>query len=158
VGDWIKTPAAEGIVEDVGFRSTRIRTFGKTLITIPNSKLANDVIENMSARPIRRVSMTVGVTYETTADQMEQALEAIRGVLAAHEGVSQDQWLVHFTDFGASSLDIFVYYFSRSTVWGEYLQVRQEVNLTIMRRLEELGLEIAFPTTTVYLRRDQAAS
>ena len=154
IGDWIKLPSTEGVVEDVGFRSTRIRTFEKTLITIPNSKISNDVIENMNARTVRRVSMVLGVTYHTTAEQMEKSLEVIRDILRNHSGVSQDYWLVNFTDFGDSSLNIFLYYFSRSTIWAEYLQVRQDVNLTIMRRLEELGVEFAFPSRTVYLHQD----
>jgi MscS family membrane protein len=154
IGDWVKVSGAEGYVEDVGFRSTRIRTFEKTLVTIPNSKIADSAIENMDARPIRRVKMNIGVTYDTTADQMETALEAIREILRTHDGVSQDYWLVYFTDFGASSLDIFMYYFTKSKVWAEYLKVRQDVNLKIMRKLEQLGLEFAFPSQTVYLKRE----
>ncbi|HUU00161.1 MAG TPA: mechanosensitive ion channel family protein [Myxococcota bacterium] len=154
IGDWIKAGGAEGTVEDVGFRSTRIRTFEKTLVTIPNSKLAGSIIENMDARPIRRVSMTIGVTYDTSAEQMQQAVEAIREILKNHQGVDQGYWLVNFTDFGASSLDIFVYYFTRTKVWAEYLDTRQQVNLEIMRGLDALGLEIAFPSQTVYLKRE----
>jgi len=154
VGDWIKAPGVEGTVEDVGFRSTRVRTFEKTLVSIPNSKLAGNTIENMDARPVRRVSMTVGVTYETRADQMRKAVEAIREILKSHPEVWQDYWLVYFTDFGSSSLNIFVYYFSKSKVWAEYLEVRQDVNLKIMSKLEEMGLEIAFPTQTVYLKKE----
>jgi MscS family membrane protein len=154
IGDWIKAAGAEGTVEDVGFRSTRIRTFDKTLVTIPNSKLASSIIENMDARPIRRVKMTIGVTYETSAEQMQQAVEAIRDILKNNQNVDQGYWLVNFTEFGASSLDIFVYYFTRSKVWAEYLDVRQQVNLEIMRRLEDMGLEIAFPSQTVYLKRE----
>jgi len=154
VGDWIKAPGVEGTVEDVGFRSTRIRTFEKTLVSIPNSKLAGNTIENMDARPVRRVKITVGVTYKTKAAQMKQAVEAIREILKRHPGVWQDYFLVYFTDFGSSSLDIFVYYFSKSKVWAEYLEVRQDVNLKIMSKLEEMGLEIAFPTQTVYLKKE----
>ncbi|HDY81441.1 MAG TPA: mechanosensitive ion channel family protein [Halieaceae bacterium] len=156
LGDWIKVGSVEGVVEDIGFRSTRVRTFEKTLITIPNAKLTDTPIENVDARPLRRVKMVVGLTYDTSAEQMEQALAAIRDILGKHPGVSQDYWLVYFTDFGASSLDIFIYYFTVSKVWAEYLEVRQQVNLEIMKRLEQLGLSIAFPSTTVYLRRDTA--
>jgi MscS family membrane protein len=154
VGDWIKTPGTEGTVEDVGFRSTRIRTFEKTLVSIPNSKLAGDTIENMDARPVRRVKLTVGITYATKAAQMKTAVEGIREILRTHPGVWPDYWLVYFTDFGASSLDIFVYYFTKSKVWAEYLEVRQDVNLLIMQKLEELGLEIAFPTQTIHLKKE----
>ncbi len=154
IGDWIKTPAVEGVVEDVGFRSTRVRTFEKTLVTIPNSKIANDTIENMDARPIRRIMMTVGVTYDTSADQMEQAVEAIREILRTHPHIDQGYWLVNFTEFGASSLNIFIYCFADTKVWADYLDVRQSVNLLIMRELEKLGLDFAFPSQTVYLRQE----
>ncbi len=154
IGDWIKTDQAEGTVEAVGFRSTKIRSFAKTLITVPNSVLANSTINNFSAMPKRRIKMTVGVTYETTADQMEQALEAVKKILREHEGVDQEFFLVYFTDFGPSSLDILVYFFTRTTVWEDYLKVRQEVNLAIMRALEALGLSIAFPSQTVYLHKE----
>jgi MscS family membrane protein len=157
VGDWVKVSGAEGTVEDVGFRSTRIRTFEKTLVTIPNSQISGSPIENMDARPIRRIKINIGVTYDTSADQMEEALEAIRAILRSHEGVNQDYWLVYFTDFGPSSLDIFVYYFSESKVWAEYLEVRQQVNLAIMRKLADMGLEFAFPTQTIYLNQESAA-
>ncbi len=156
IGDWIKTPSVEGVVEDVGFRSTRIRTFEKTLITIPNYKIANETIENMDARPIRRVSMTIGVTYETNADKMEQLLDTIKEILKNHPLVDQGYHLVYFTNFGESSLDVFIYYFSKSKVWAEYLETRQSVNLEIMRKLEQLGVEFAFPSQTVYLKRESA--
>ena len=154
VGDWIKVGDSEGVVEDVGFRSTRIRTFEKTLITVPNSTLTHTAIENMDARSLRRIKMTIGVTYDTTADQMEKAVESIRELLREHEDISQDYWLVYFTDFGAYSLNIFVYCFSKSKVWAEYLEIKQQVNLAIMRRLEALGLEFAFPSQTVYLKKE----
>jgi MscS family membrane protein len=153
VGDWIKTTEVEGVVEEVGFRSTKIRTFAKTLVTVPNSMLANLAIDNFSAMPKRRVKMTVGVTYETTAEQMEQAVEAIKKLLREHEAVDQEFFLVSFTDFGASSLDILIYYFTKTTVWAEYLQARQEINLAIMRALEGLGLSIAFPSMAVYMQQ-----
>ncbi len=96
--------------------------------------------------------MVVGVTYQSSADQMEKAVEGIRQLLREHPAVHQDFFLINFTDFGSSSLDIFVYYFTSSTVWAEYLDVRQDVNLRIMRLLEGLGMEIAFPSRTVYLK------
>ena len=154
VGDWIETDSDEGVVEDIGFRSTRIRTFAKTQISMPNSVLANCVINNWSRMPIRRVKMVVGVTYEASAKQMEQAVEGIRKLLREHKEVYQDFFLVNFTDFGASSLDIFVYYFTTTTVWNEYLRIRQEVNLEIMKLVESLGMEVAFPTRTIYHKHE----
>ncbi len=152
VGDWIKTSAFEGVVEEVGFRSTRIRTFGKTVVNVPNSRLANMVIDNIDARPKRRVKMRIGVTYDTSTDQMERAIAGIEEILRSHPGVDQEYSLVKFDNFDDSALSIFLYYFSASTVWEEYLQVRQEVNLRIMQLLESLGIAFAFPSRTVYLQ------
>lgn len=154
VGDWIEFDGHEGVVEEVGFRSTRVRTFAKTQVSVPNRVLANSVVNNWSRMPIRRVKMVVGVTYQSTARQMEAAVEGIKNILRGHKEVHQDFFLVNFTDFGSSSLDIFVYYFTTTTVWPEYLRIRQEVNVEIMKLLERLGMEVAFPSRTVYLRSE----
>jgi MscS family membrane protein len=158
VGDWVTVGSDEGTVEAIGFRSTRIRTFPKTLISIPNSVVANASINNYSRMPKRRVKMTVGVTYDTTADQMSELVDRLRDLLKNHPEVHQEFFLVDFTDFGASSLDILVYYFSKTTDWAKYLAVRQDVNLSIMRIVEEMGLSIAFPTRTVHLVNEQGDS
>jgi len=157
VGDWIKGDSFEGVVEQVGFRSTRVRTFDKTVENIPNNLLANVKVENMDRRKdpgldVRRIKMTLGVTYATNAEQMEKALEGIRGILRDDPGVAQDQTiLVRFTDFGESALEIFLYYFSNRADWDYYLSVRERVNLEIMRMLEAMGLEIAFPSRSIYV-------
>ncbi len=153
VGDWIKTPEFEGVVEEVGFRSTRIRTFARTLVNVPNSTLANMVIDNIDSRSERRVKMRIGLTYDTTPDQMKAALAGIEQLLCEHPGVDQSYKLVKFDEFEDSSLSIFLYYFSSSKVWEEYLQVRQEVNLQIMELLESLGLAFAFPTRTLHIEK-----
>ncbi len=163
IGDWIKAGDMEGVVEEIGFRSTRIRTFSKTMITVPNSVLMNMSIDNFSQMPKRRIKLTVGVTYDATPKQMREAVAAIKQLLREHPAIHQDFFLVNFTDFGASSLDIMVYCFTTSTVWGEYLDAREDVCLKIMEKLEELGLEIAFPSQTLYLHdmdkeRDQAVT
>lgn len=156
VGDWIETENDEGVVEEVGFRSTRIRTFGKTQISIPNNELANRVINNWSRMPIRRVKMIVGVTYESSAKQMDAVVEGIKTLLRSREDVHQDFFLVNFRDFGASSLDILVYYFTTTTNWAEYLRIRQEINIEIMKLVESLDMEIAFPTQTLHLKSDDS--
>lgn len=151
LGDWIKTGDLEGTVEEVGFRSTKIRTFAKTLISVPNSVIANQAIDNYTRMPKRRIKLTVGITYDTTPEQMRLAVEKIRELLRTHPAIHQEFWLVNFTDFGPSSLDIMIYCFTTTTVWGEYLDARQDVCLKIMDILEEMGLEIAFPSRTIYL-------
>ena len=98
--------------------------------------------------------MTLGLSYDTSASQMKEALKEIEKILEEDEGVDQDYKLVQFTDYGASSLDVFLYYFSKSTVWKEYLDTRERVNLKIMDKIEKMGLEFAFPTQTLHLKGD----
>ena len=152
VGDWIIVgDQVDGNVEQIGFRSTKVRTWPKTLMSIPNKVLATEIIDNWSRMPKRRVKMTVGVTYSTTADQMEELLNRIRQLLRDEEGVDSSFFLVRFTEFGSSSLDIFLYYFTKSIKWDEHLGVRERVNLNIMRTIREMGLSIAFPTRSIHL-------
>jgi len=154
IGDWIQTGDLEGTVEEVGFRSTKIRTFAKTQITVPNSVLMNMPINNYSRMPKRRIRMNVGVTYATKPDQMRKAVNDIRQMLSEHPAIDQEFFLVNFTEFGTSSLDIMVYCFTTSTVWQEFLDAQQDVNLKIMDILVGMGLEIAFPSRTVYLENN----
>lgn len=158
VGDWIKAGDVEGTVESIGFRSTKLRTFYKTQISIPNNKIANITIDNFSRMHMRRISMTIGFTYETTADEMEKAIAKIKEVLKTHPGVYKDFFLVNFTEFGPSSLDVMLYYFANTVVWADYLQIRQEVNLAIMRVLKEVGVEFAFKSMSIYLRGSEKDS
>ena len=156
-GDWITFGDADGVVEEIGLRSTRIRTFAKTLVSVPNSTLANATVENHSLMPKRRIRLTVGVTYQSSPDQMRAAVAAIEAFLRDNPSIDQEFLMVKFTDFGPSSLDIMVYCFSVTTQWVEHLQVRQDVQLAIMDILTGLGMEIAYPTRTVHLAGSQAA-
>jgi MscS family membrane protein len=151
IGDWIKAGDMEGTVEEIGFRSTKIRTFAKTLITVPNSIVANLPLNNFSRMPKRRIKLNLGITYDTNANQMRTAVEKIRELLRTHPAIDQEFFLVNFTDFGASSLDIMVYCFTKTTDWGDYLDARQDLSLQIMEIIEGMGLEIAFPSQTIYL-------
>ena len=155
IGDWIVAGETEGIVESVGFRSTKIRTFGKTLITIPNSSIVDRDIDNITRRKVRRVKFDLGVSYETKPEQMEELLKKIREMLRSDDDVWPNLILVRFTEFGESSLNIFIYYFTKTTEWDEHLGIRERININLMRLVNEMGLEIAFPTRTLYLRQDQ---
>ncbi len=150
-GDWIKIGDIEGIVEQIGFRSTRIRTWPATLVSVPHKTVASATIDNWSSMPKRRVKQVVGVTYDTTADQMEKAVAGIRDVIENDDGVHKGFILVRFTEFGDSSLNVFVYYFTKSTEWDTHLATKERINLAIMRMLDGMGLSIAFPTTTVHI-------
>lgn len=153
-GDWIMSPdrEIEGVVESVGFRSTRIRTFEQTVIAIPNNRLAEFVIDNISSRPYRRVWITVGLTFDTPSERMREVVSRIEQLLRDHPEVSQEStMLVRFNEIAEESLDIMVYYFTATTVWEDYLRIREDVNLKIMEIVESLGLRLAFPTRTVHV-------
>jgi MscS family membrane protein len=156
VGDWVVIGDVEGTIEQIGFRSTRVRTFPKTLVTIPNSKLVDSAINNKTAMPLRRVRMTVGVTYETSADEMQVLLEDIKQIIQGDADIDQDVIIVRFTNFGDSSLDVLMQYFTRPIPFAEHSVVVERVNLAVMRAVEARGLSIAFPTRTVYFEGDVA--
>jgi MscS family membrane protein len=158
VGDRIVVDNVDGIVEEVGFRSTRIRTLTKTLVSIPNKIVATVKVDNITSMPKRKVTQTIGLTYETTAAQMEEACGKIRGILDTDDGVDKEFIVVRFSDFGDSSLNISVIYFTATADYEEYLAIKERVNLAIMRAVDELGLSIAFPTRTLYLEGDIARS
>jgi MscS family membrane protein len=150
IGHWIKTSTLEGVVEEIGMRSTRVRTFAKTVVSVPNSALANDVVENLSRMPMRRVYFTLGVTYATTPAMMRESLARIEEILKKHPQVDQELIMVKFTDFGDSSLNILIYYFTTTTKWAEFLTIRGEINLAIMEALGEIGVSVAFPSRSIY--------
>jgi MscS family membrane protein len=153
VGDWVEVGGHEGTIEEVGLRVTRIRTFANSLITVPNSSLTTTAINNWSRMRKRRIKLTIGVTYGSTPEQIQAAVAAIRDVLESDQRISQDFMLVNFTDFGASSLDIFIYAFTVTTRWDEYMQVREDLLLEFMRRLRALDLSFAFPSQSVYVEK-----
>lgn len=150
LGDWVKSDHGEGVVEVVGMRSTKIRTFAKTVITVPNKDVANTAIENFSEMPKRRINAQIGVTYSTSASQMIEIVDGIKNVLRTHEAIDQEFWLVNFVGFGGSSLDIMIYAFTKTTVWGEWLDARQDIYLKMMKVVEDAGSSFAFPSQSIY--------
>lgn len=156
VGDWIRSPdqSIEGTVEEIGWRLTRIRTFDARPLYVPNATFASISVENPSRMTNRRIKETIGVRY-ADVDVLEQILKDVKSMLRNHEAIAQDKTLmVNFNEFGASSLDFFIYTFTRTTVWAEYHEIKQDVLLRIARIIDSHGAEIAFPTRTVVL--DQA--
>lgn len=150
IGDWIETPSVEGTVEDITFRSTRVRTFAQALVVVPNSTLANQAITNWTKMGKRRITFQLGVTYTTPRHKLEAVVEAIKSMLEQHEEIDQDTLFVRFDSFATSSLDIFLYFFTKTTNWGEYLRIKEDCNLKIMEILEREGVSMAFPSTSVY--------
>ncbi len=151
VGDWVVVDGIEGTVETVGFRSTRVRTFYNSLVSVPNGNLMDSGIDNMGQRRWRRYKTTLGVGYHTTPDQMQAFVEGIRAIIQANPGMRQDYYMVEFHGFGATSLDVLVYCFIDADDWNEELRTRHVLNLDIMRLAESLQVDFAFPTQTLHI-------
>lgn len=153
VGDWIRSPdrQIEGTVEHIGWRLTRIRTFDKRPLYVPNYMFTTISIENPSRMRNRRIKETIGVRYDDIG-QIAPILQAIREMLKTHPEIDTTQILmVHLNEFGPSSLNFFVYTFTKTTKWTEFHKVKEDVLLKIHQIIAAHGAEVAFPTTTIHL-------
>ena len=153
VGDWIRSPdkQIEGTVEDIGWRQTRIRTFDKRPLYVPNATFANISVENPSRMTNRRIYEYVGVRYDDSA-QLTGIIAEVKSMLLAHPEIDTKQTLiVNFDRFGPSSLDFFIYTFTKTTNWIRFHEIKQDVMVNVMNIIEKNGASIAFPTTTVHL-------
>lgn len=151
IGDWVVIGGTEGIIEEVGFRSTRIRTFYNSLVTVPNAKFTEANIDNFGARRYRRSYFTLNLTYDTTPEQMQAFVEGIRSIISANGYTRKDYYEVHMSAFGAHSLDIMVYFFFETNSWSVELRERHNVMLEIMRLAKALEVQFAFPTQTLHV-------
>jgi MscS family membrane protein len=154
VGDFVNVGGLLGTVESIGLRSTRIRTLDRTIITFPNGKLADREIETFGARDRFRLALNVTLEYKTTSAQVRQIMEGLREVLATHPKIWPDEIIVSFLKFGESSLDIEVAAWFLVPDMPSYRQVRQDVLLQFMEVVEKAGTSFAFPSRTLYLRKD----
>ena len=153
VGDWIRSPdrEIEGTVEEIGWRLTRIRTFDKRPLYIPNSVFTSLAVENPSNMLNRRIYETVGLRYDDIG-VMGAIVADVEAMLRGHEAIDTQQTLmVNFVEFGASSVDFFVYCFTKTTVWTEFHVIKQDVLLKIAAIVAQHGAEIAFPTQTLHI-------
>lgn len=155
VGDWILTPDVEGIVEDIGFRSTKVRTFAQALVTMPNSTLAKTAVTNWSRMGKRRITFNLQIKYQTTAEKMNKLLEKTREMLTNHPEIHPQTIFVYFDKFGENAYELFFYFFTKTIVWQKYLEVKEDVNMKIMQILDEVGIEIALPSTSVYIEKEK---
>ncbi|MEY2958178.1 MAG: hypothetical protein RLZZ01_746 [Actinomycetota bacterium] len=151
IGDWIEVDGIEGTVEAVGFRSTRIRTFYNSQVTVPNGRLVDTGVDNMGRREWRRYKTNLGIGYHSSTDQVEEFVEGLRDLIRGRDGFRQDYFIVEFIGFGESSLDVMLYCFIGAEDWNAELRARHLLNLDIMRLAERVGVEFAFPTRTVHL-------
>jgi MscS family membrane protein len=153
VGDWIRSPdrSIEGTVEKIGWRLTVIRTFDKRPLYVPNSTFASVAVENPSRMSHRRIYETLGIRYED-GTKMDAIVQSVKTMLLAHPEIDTTQtMIVNFNAFAASSLDFFIYTFTKTTNWVFYHEVKQDVLLKVMAIIEQHGAEIAFPTSTIHL-------
>lgn len=153
VGDFVQIGGTTGTVEEIGFRSTRIRTLGRTLVSIPNKEVVDSTIDNLSRRPMRRTEITVGVTYGATASMMRALLDDLRGLLSSNPAVDGETVTVFFTEFGPYSLNVEMKFFIRTTEFVEWLRLREEINLSVMGAVQARGMSFAFPTQTIHMGR-----
>jgi MscS family membrane protein len=153
VGDWIVVGEVDGTVESVGFRSTRVRTFYNSLITLPNANLISAHVDNYGARRYRRWKTHLGVAYDTPPDKVDVLCEGIRELVRRHPYTRKDYFHIYLNQFGPSSLDILIYVFWETPDWSTELRERHRLALDILRLTHHLGVEIAFPTQTLYLKR-----
>jgi MscS family membrane protein len=154
VGDYITAAGASGTVEEIGLRSTRIRTLDRTLVTIPNGLLAAGTIVNLTSRDRFLYNPKIAVRYETTADQLTFIIDEIRKALILHPRVFHDSHRARFAGFGPSSLDIEVMAWVVAADYHEYTAIAEDLNFAIARTVEHAGASFAFPSQTLYLGRD----
>ena len=153
VGDWVNIDGHEGTVEQIGLRSTRIRTFYNSLISVPNATLVRAVVDNYGRREYRRYSTTLNLTYATPPERMESFCEGVREIVRLLPYTRKDVFHVYVKDFGAHSIDVMVYVFFRTPDWPTELRERHRFILEIVRLADRLGVDFAFPTQTIELAR-----
>jgi len=151
VGETIQIGSTIGMVEDIGLRSTKIRRIDKALVIIPNKTVASENITNLARFTERRVEQVLGVTYSTTAEQMDELVGEIRRLILAEEEVDPTSLICYFRDFSASSLDIWIVFVVKDPDFHKHMQLRMRLNLAFIRAVEARGLSFAFPTQTVIL-------
>ncbi len=151
IGDWVKIGDIDGTVVELGLRSTRIRTFYNSVITVPNSTLVKATVDNLGAREYRRIKTVISVQYDTPAEKLEAFCEGIRELIRRHPYTRKDYYMVYLNQFAASSLDILLYCFVKTPDWPTELRERHRLFLDIVRLANRLGVDFAFPTQTLHV-------
>jgi MscS family membrane protein len=152
VGDFIVIDGlVKGRVQEISFRSTRIRTLDNSVMAIPNQTIANANVVNWARTRKRRLDMVVGITYSSTADQIQAMIADVRATLADHERVTHDRKVVEFVEFGDSSLNLRLSFMVNSATWEDLEAMKTDINLKVMHILEANELEVAFPTRTLHI-------
>ena len=151
IGDWITSGSIDGTVEEVGFRATRIRTFRNSITYVPNGKIADSTVDNHGLRNYRRFYTHIAVTYDTPSDLINVFVDGLREIVVKHPHTLKDNYHVYLNDMADSSLNVMFYIFFKVPTWGEELRCRHEILIEIIRLAESLGVNFAFPTTTLHM-------
>ena len=152
VGDIVSIGTITGVVEKVGFRSTRLRTFDKSLVTVPNKKMVDAELDNLGLRPVRRAKFNLGLTYDTSQNQIKKIVEEIQNMIDEHPMTNQDG-RVRFMEFGGSSLDIMVIFYVDSADWDDFINTKEDINYKIMEIVEKHNSSFAFPSRSIYIEK-----
>jgi MscS family membrane protein len=151
VGDWITSGEIDGTVEEVGFRSTRIRTFRNSLMYVPNGKIADAVLDNHGLRQYRRFYTTLTITYDTPPALIDEFVKGLREIVLAHPDTRKDMFHVYFNNLSSFSQDVMFYIFFEVPTWGEELRCRHEILIQIVKLANTIGVRFAFPTQTLHM-------
>ena len=150
VGDIVTAGNVTGVVEKVGFRSTRIRTFDKSIVTVPNKNMISAELDNLGERPVRRAKFMIGLTYESSVNQIKAVVSDIQKMIDEHPANQDGRAFKNLE----APLDIMVMYFVDSPNWDDYINTKEDINYQIMEIVQKHSCDFAFPSTTVYLQRE----
>jgi MscS family membrane protein len=151
IGDWINYNGVDGTVEEVGLRSTRLRTFYHSVVAIPNGKLADTHVDNYGLRVYRRFKTNLSITYDTPTERIELFVDGLRQLVLSHPHTRKDYYEVHLNDLGPASIDVLFYIFFVSANWTDELKARHEILMGILNLARALGVRFAFPTQTLHI-------
>ena len=154
-GEWIRAGDVEGTVEEIGFRTTKVRRFDKALTTVPNSKLAGDAVVNFSRMTNRRIFWKIGLEYRTSEEQLRTVVNGMRDYIMTSADFETDParavTLIHVDSFNDSSIDIMLYCFTRTTMWTEWMRVKEALAFRVKEIVESAGASFAFPSSSIYV-------
>lgn len=151
IGDWINFQGVDGMVEEVGFRSTRVRTFANTLVSVPNGRIVDMVVDNFGKRNYRRFFTTIAITYDTPPAVIQTFVDGLRKIIEKHPNTRKDFYEIHLNNLGSHSLDIMFYVFFKVPTWSLELKARHEIIMETISLAKTLGVRFAFPTETIHI-------
>lgn len=158
IGDWITGDGFDGVVEQVGFRSTRVRSFRDSLMYVPNARIVDMITDNHGKRRHRRYSTVIGITYDTPTHVINKFVKGLRGIVESHPTTVKDKYHVYLNQFGATALEILFYVYFEAEDYGAELTARHQVNISTIDLAEALGVRFAFPTQTIHIEEFPGAT